>query len=162
MKFLKSKIVLALALAITGTASAGTNSTPFNVSADVIKECAIDGGNLVFADTGLLLQNVDATANIQIECTGALPYTLKNNGSYQTSWARSPTGKAFALVNGTSNVGFVLYSDATHTTAFAETATIAGTSAGGVQQIPVYGRIFPQDGKPAGAYTAVLPLTLTF
>ena len=162
MKFLKSKIVLALALAITGTATAGTNSTPFNVSADVIKECAIDGGNLVFADTGLLLQNVDATANIQIECTGALPYTLKNNGTYFTGFPGSPTGKAFQLTSGSNNIGFILYSDATHTTAFADTATIAGTSVGGVEQIPVYGRIFPQGGKPAGAYTAVLPLTLTF
>ena len=161
MKFLKSKIVLALAIAITGTATAGTNSTPFNVSADVIKECAIDGGNLVFADTGLLLQNVDATANIQIECTGVLPYTLKNNGTYYSD-AASPIGNSFELLSGSNRIGFLLYSDASHTTAFAGAATIAGTSTGGVEQIPVYGRIYSQAGKPAGAYTAVLPLTLTF
>ena len=160
---IKSLLVAVLALAASGSAFAGSNSTTFTVQADVVKECAVDGGNLVFPNSGLLTTNIDATANIQIECTGAVPYTLKNNGNYTTGVPLgSPTGKAFALTKPGFAVGFSLYSDASRTTEFADTALISGTSTGGVQQIPVYGRIYTQNSQPAGVYTAVLPLVLTF
>lgn len=153
---------LALAFVASGSAIAGSNSSTFEVQADVIKECAVDGGNLVFPNTGLLTANVDATANVQIECTGVVPYTLKNNGTYYSGVVESPTGKAHGMTNGSNEVFFLLYSDATHTTQFAETALISGTSTGGVQQIPVYGRIFPQPSRVAGTYSSVLPMVLTF
>lgn len=160
---IKSLLVAALALAASGSAFAGSNSTTFTVQADVVKECAIDGGNLVFPNSGLLTTNIDATANIQIECTGAVPYTLKNNATYYASVPGSPIGRGFQL-NGPNSkaIYFLLYSDASRSTAFAETTLISGTSTGGVEQIPVYGRIFPQASQPAGVYSLVMPLTLTF
>ena len=159
---IKSLLVAVLALAASGSAFAGSNSTTFTVQADVIKECAVDGGNLVFPNSGLLTTNIDATANIQIECTGAVPYTLKNNATYFGGVVGSPDGRGFELRNGSNAIYFSLHSDASRTTAFAEATLISGTSTGGVEQIPVYGRIFPQASAPAGVYSLVMPLTLTF
>ena len=165
MKTKLSLALAALALTLSGSAFAGTNSTPFTVQADVVKECAVDGGNLVFPNTSLLLANVDATANIQIECTGAVPYSLAISAGNYTSGAPvgSPSGKAYQMTAGSAKfIGYVLYSDASHTTEFNPLAPIAGTSTGGVQQIPVYGRIYVQASKIAGTYTGSEVLTLTY
>lgn len=162
---IKSLLVAVLALAAPGSAFAGSNSTTFTVQADVIKECAVDGGNLVFPNSGLLTTNIDATANIQIECTGAMPYTLNlsNAGDYNAIYASgSPTGKSFSMLNGGNRIGYLIYSDASRTTVLDGVTPISGTSTGGVQQIPVYGRIYAQDSKPAGVYNQALGLTLTF
>lgn len=162
---IKSLLVAVLALAASGSAFAGSNSTTFTVQADVVKECAIDGGNLTFPTSGLLTTSIDAVANVQIECTGAVPYTLSTNAADYTAIyaAGSPTGKSYVMGNGTSyKIGYLLYSDASRTTVLDGVAAISGTSTGGVQQIPVYGRIYAQTSKPAGVYTQALPLTLTF
>lgn len=159
---MKTPLVLALALglAASGSAFAGSNSTTFQVDATVIKECAIDGGNLVFPNTSLLTANVDATVNIQIECTGAVPYTLaptKAQGNY------SEIGLSYGLQSGSDWIGYRLYTDASRTTEFAPSAgTITGTSTGGVEQIPVYARIPAQTSQPAGVYSDVVSLSLTF
>lgn len=161
---IKSLLVAVLALAASGSAFAGSNSTTFTVQADVVKECAVDGGNLTFPASGLLTGNIDAIANVQIECTGAVPYTLNTSAAdYVTlAPAGSPNGKAYTMINGATRIGYLLYADASRTVLMDGVTPISGTSTGGVQQIPIYGRIYPQASRAAGVYTQALPLTLTF
>lgn len=158
MKFsntLKSSLSAALlgfaALGMTSTsAAAQTNpaTTTFGVSATVLKDCTVSATALAFGNyTGVVNTN---TSTVTVTCSKSTTYTVGLNAGTSTG----ATVSTRQMVNGVNTLGYGLYSDATWTTNWGNTAAtnwVSGTGTGAAQALTVYGQI------PAGQY--VTPAT---
>jgi spore coat protein U-like protein len=164
MTKLKS-LALAVALAATGvgTAQAGTASTTFDVNMEIVSDCSIQADNMVFPQTGLLTNNVDATSQLHIWCTAATPYLI-----------RLGNGEPREMVNGSGAViTYDLYQDVSRSIKWGILGggtsgpyqlgqALAGTSTGGNESITVYGRVGPQTSVLADNYSQTMNAQIDF
>lgn len=165
MKHIFYSLIAFSALA-TGAAQAGSSSGAFNVNATVTAGCEIVGGSIVFPDTGLLgaagtPEAARAAGTVQLNCTGAIPFTIQAG----TSGALSDVD-----LTGPSNnaVRVALYADNGYTqkmtTGSASAPDITGTSAGGAENITIYGEAYRYGVRfPApGLYSGAAALSVVF
>ncbi|KAA0970605.1 spore coat U domain-containing protein [Aureimonas fodinaquatilis] len=149
--------------AIASQASAQTSTATLNVTLTIEGECTIGGGTLAFPTSGVLTANVDADTTISVQCTSGTPYTIELNGG--TGAGGTPTTRL--LTSGAGGVvTYSLFTDAARTTVWGTTAEgtpLAGTGTGGIDTVPVYGRVPPQATAPAaGVYTDVVTATIIY
>lgn len=160
MKSIRS-LALASAVALTalsGSASAATSTGNLNASVTIGDDCLATASTLNFGNIGLLRANKDAQTNVSVQCTSALPYSIK---IFDAADAAATT---FAMKNGAEDISFQLFSDASRTVAWDSTNAMTGTapSTGAPFNLVLYGRIPPQAAAPEGYYAANMRVQIDF
>jgi spore coat protein U domain-containing protein, fimbrial subunit CupE1/2/3/6 len=146
-----------------GASHAGTATTTFGVSAQIVATCTINSAStLNFGNSiGVLSANVPGTSTIQVTCTNSTAYSIgldAGTGSGATVAVRK-------LTSGGATVNYSLYSDSGHNTVWGNTPptdTVAGTGNGTAQSFTVYGQIPPQTTPAPGTYTDTITVTVTY
>lgn len=151
---LKHSLLTAALLAVVATsAHAGQAITTFDVSVEVVSDCSIQADDLTFPQVGLLTNNVDASSNLQIYCTAAVPYNIE----------MAAGAGGFQLVNGAGDdINYALYQDAARSIVWDHVSVMNGTSVGGIENFTVYGRIPPQPSVLADTYTQTMTAAINF
>lgn len=124
--------------------------------------CSITANAMAFGSVASTLQNVDRSTSISATCSAATLFTLALDGG-QGGSLTSPTNREMRH-NG-NTLWYGLYSDGAYTLAWGATAgldLVSGSGTGSSVAIPVYGRIQPQTTPPAGLYTDVVIVTITY
>jgi len=154
MKKLIVVTMLVALVAMSGVAMAATATGSLNVTAAVTPSCRVTGttainfGSYDPTDTS----PKDAAGDFTFRCTKGTAYNLYITGTRQ-------------MTDGTNNLGFEIYSDATRTTAYpsALAGAISGTSANNAANTQnLYGRISAEQDVPAGAYSKSLTVTVEY
>jgi len=166
MKLNKLALAATFVLLSAG-AQAATSTNTFNVSTNVTASCAVSGADLTFADIDPLANAstaTDGTSTISVTCSNTTPYNIglsAGGGAGSTVSTRKMTH-----TDGTSTLGYALYSDSGRTTNWGETVdtdTVAGTGTGAVQNLTVYGQIASgQQTAKVGAYSDIVTVTVTY
>lgn len=142
---------------------AASVSAQFNVTATVLKNCAVSASDLAFGNyTAGSGSPVTATTTVSVTCTQALAYTVALDGGQTSSdvTARAMTDGA------THNLTYGLYTTNAYSTVWGDgsagTATVAGTGNGAAQALTVYGRIPASQFVAAGSYTDRVTVTVNY
>lgn len=164
---LKRKIWLAgasgaVALAMTAAADAATTTSTFTAQIVIQANCVINSTNtLDFGTSGVITANIDAQADISVQCTNTTAYDVgldAGNGASGTIATRT-------MENGAAAVNYQMYSDAGRTTNWGNTVgtdTVSGVGTGAAVTHTVYGRVPPQATPAPGTYTDTVTVTVTF
>jgi len=147
----------------THTASAGTATTSFAVSATVINNCIVTATPLAFGSYDpTSTSNTPGTNTIGVTCTNANAYTVALNGgttSGGTITQRKMTNGASATLN------YNIYQDAGHSTLWGDGttgSTLSATGSGVLQNYTAYGLIPNSQSTIAGSFTDTITTTITF
>jgi spore coat protein U-like protein len=162
----KRTCALAALLLLPGASFAGTATTTFSVQMTVAASCAIvSAPTLTFSSpTNAFTANVDATSQIQVQCTNTTPYNVGLDAG-AGSGATVTTRKMTVTGGGTTTISYSLYSDINHTTVWGTTVgtnTVSQTGNGQSQSFTVYGRVPPQTAQAPGTYTDTINITVTY
>lgn len=132
----------------------------FTGSATVLGNCTVAAADIGFGSQGLLTANIDQTGTVSVTCTAGTTYNVGLDDGHQNA---GPTGRAMAL--GGNKVGYGLYRDAARSLVWGSTIgtnTLGGTGSGAAQNLTVYARVPPQATPPAGTYSDVIVVTITY
>jgi spore coat protein U-like protein len=132
----------------------------FTGSASVFSNCLVSAADIGFGSQGLLTANIDQTGAISVTCTAGTTYNVGLDDGHQNA---GPTGRAMAL--GGNKVGYGLYRDGSRSQVWGSTIatnTVGGTGTGAAQNLTVYARVPPQVTPPAGTYSDVIVVTITY
>jgi spore coat protein U-like protein len=142
---------------------AASASSQFNVTATVLKNCAVSSSDLAFGDyTAGSGSPVTASTTVSVTCTAALAYTIALDGGQTTSDVT-----ARAMTDGAShNLSYGLYTTNAYGTVWGDgtggSSTVAGTGNGAAQAVTVYGRIAAAQFVAAGSYTDRVTVTVNY
>lgn len=161
--------VLAAAVVAAGLAvqpfqaaqASGSVNADMNVKIEIQNACEITTApsDLDFGTAGPLTANVDNTATFAVTCTDLAPYEIFMGAGQHAS------GGSNRMTDGTNFVNYALYQDSGRTKPWGSTSgtdTETATGNGTSQSFTVYGRVPPQTTPPAGAYSDVVAVTVTF
>ena len=155
-------LLLVLAGSIpVGPAAAATATTTFQVTTNVNAVCTISATDLDFPDYDTMVQ-VDGESEIQLTCTNSAQWNVGlDAGTFPaaTVTTRAMTGPVGFHVN------YGLFTDPTRTTNWGNTVgtdTVSGAGNGGIEILPVYGRIPAAQNPAVGGYTDTITATITF
>lgn len=160
--------VLGLTALAWPSAQAASATAPFQVTATVLKACAMTTPSTL-AFSSYLPSNPSALTNsttFNITCTFGTTYSLgisAGAGTGATTTARkmtSPTG-----VTGSNTLNYGLYTDTGHTANWDNATTASGyTATGAAQAYTVYGSVSPgqYQAAPGTDYADTVTLTLTY
>lgn len=162
---------LVLALAVFAAAApvsldAATSST-FLVNATIQAGCLVVGGvtnygNLAFGTVSALSTSAVTTqlsgTTVTLQCTPGVTLTMKIGGGQNNNGSRN-----LKLGTGSNLVAYQLYSDAAFSQVLGidQTVTVSYSDPTAIK-LPVYARAQLTGTLPAGSYTDVLQVTLTF
>ena len=155
-----------IAVASMAPAHAGSASGSLQVTATVLSACAVTGGVLPFGSVDPVTAPgaVNASATLSVQCTNTTPYTVALDAGLNAGGAANFSARR--LSNGTSTLGYQLYSDSARSIVWgdgtASSATVQGTGSGSAQTLTVYGRIPALGGAAPGAYTDTVTILVTF
>lgn len=141
--------------------SANATQVPFTVRADNSSSCTVSATTLDFGNRGVLDANIDATNQVTVTCSSAVPYTVSLNGG--TAGASDPTQRKMSL--GPTQITYGIYRDAGRSQPWGSTIgtnTVAGTGTGSAQVLTGYGRVPPQTTPAPGTYTDTIVVTVTY
>lgn len=136
---------------------------PFTASASVPNRCTIAAaGNLGFGTRpGLIASPIDHSSTLDFTCTRRTPWNVSlDNG-------RNAAGGSRRMRLGTSNsyVRYELYRDPARSLRWGTTPgsdTASGTGTGAAQSLTVHGRVPGGQAVPAGNYSDVVTVTVTY
>jgi spore coat protein U-like protein len=161
----RNRLFIAASVLAASTASAAiaaTQTTTFQVTANVQAACLINSAdNLDFGAYNRSTRR-DATSDIKVVCTNTTNYDVgldAGTSAGATVTTRKMTGPGGALL------AYNLYSDSSRTTNWGNTVgvdTVAGVGNGNVQALTVYGRVPAGQHPTPGGYTDTITVTLTF
>lgn len=150
-----------LVLAGTSSAFAQTATNTFQSRIVITAECKVQSTQtLDFLSYGVLDANVDASANIGVQCTNTTPYNIGLDGG-----SNGGNTTTRLMLNGGATVGYQMYSNAGRTTNWGDTVgtdTVAATGNGAVQTHTIYGRVAPQTTPAPGTYVDTVTVTVTY
>ncbi|MCM2472240.1 spore coat protein U domain-containing protein [Rhizobium sp. CG5] len=131
----------------------------FTVEARVDANCLIEIEDIDFGTHGIIDQEVTATGGVDVTCTPGTSYSVSMDGGL--TGATNPEQRL--MQSGSDTIAYGLYSDASHSTPWGSASTdlVAGTGAGSVESLPVYGRVEPQSAAP-GQYSDTVVVTITY
>jgi spore coat protein U-like protein len=161
------KLMLFVAsLGFAGAATAGTSTSPMAVSATVSSTCAISAGSMAFgAYDPVAATQVDGSATVSVNCTKGAAAKITLGQGQNAGGGSTDAIPARRMTDGSSFLTYALFSDASRTTVWANTAATGVTynaASSAQQQITVYGRITASQDIPAGSYTDSVVATITF
>lgn len=158
--FTRTALAAAL-LAAAPLAFAATADDTMTVSITIENSCTIAANDLAFGTRNTLATDIDADTTVDIVCTGAGPLTIAFTAGAGTAATFASRKMTDAISSDT--IDYTLYSDAARTQVLGGTTVISGTSTGGTDSFPVYGRVFGgQDPKTVGSYGDTVTATVTF
>ncbi|MCU0820513.1 MAG: spore coat U domain-containing protein [Beijerinckiaceae bacterium] len=134
--------------------------TTFTVSAVVPNRCLVTGNALAFGAVNALATQVDATTNLSVTCSTALPFNIGMGAGLNSL---GPTARRMAA--GGSFINYLVYRDAARTAVWGATIgtnTFSGTGTGATVSVPVYGRVPVQTTPPPGTYSDTVVITVTY
>jgi spore coat protein U-like protein len=158
-----SGILAAFLVCAASPAWAASVSSQFNVTATVLKNCAVSASDLAFGDYNASSGSpVTASTTVSVTCTAALAYTVALDGGQTTN-----NVIARAMTDGAShNLSYGLYITNGYGTVWGDgsagTSTVAGTGNGAAQAVTVYGRIPASQFVAAGSYTDRVTVTVNY
>lgn len=138
--------------------------TPITVKIAVQHSCTVSPATLAFGNyTSEASAALDAVVNIHVTCTNTTSYKVGLDaglGPFATVSIRKMTA-------GSSALNYSLYQNAGRTiiwgnTTTGTTNTVSGTGTGTPQQLPVYGRVFPEQVVTAGTYNDRVTIMIYF
>ncbi len=139
----------------------GTLSWPFAMNATVPAKCTVATASLNFGAPTALTANIDASTNLSVACSNALPYQIQlGPGGFATA---TPTTRR--MTKGAEFVTYALYRNAARTQVWGWTLgtnTFSGTGTGLTVSLPVYGRVPTQATPTPGAYTDAVVITVNY
>ncbi|MES2484028.1 MAG: spore coat protein U domain-containing protein [Pseudomonadota bacterium] len=152
---------VAVAAALAAAPSIAAQATAnLNAEATVVNTCTINGATMNFASLTFQSPTTTQTANIDFRCTKDLAATIEPQ-----SGANYAAGNAWRLrpASGPAFVNFTLFRD-DGTTAFEPGSGVAVTGTGNVETLSIKGTVqaFATVDAPAGLYTAIVPLVITY
>ena len=119
----------------------GISTTTFNTTASVAAQCNVSAANLSFGAVNPLSTQVDAAANLTVDCTKNSVYTVGLDAGVTTG----ATIAQRLMVTGADTMKYNLYTDSARLTVWGNSAGswVTGTGAGLAiaQTLPVYGRV---------------------
>ena len=164
-RLLKAVVVCSAALVCSASWSA-TASTTFQVTATVLSSCTVAGTTLNFGsniDPIAATVPLDSTSTLTVACSNTTPYTVALSAGANAGGATNFTSRA--IKNGTSTLGYQLYTDSARTTVWGNgtsSSTVPGTGSGSNQSLSIYGRLPSLTGAIPGSYTDTVTVTITY
>ena len=143
------------ALASNG-ADAATATANLTVQAVITGGCTINAATMDFGSQVLPTATVNVTTPVIVNCTTSVPYNLGINGTVGSRTMSGSSGGSLA---------FEIYVDAGHTTPIDNpggTNVISSTGTGANQTINIFGQLLPQAAPPAGTFTNINLMTVTY
>lgn len=151
------------ALALATPVLAQTVTDDMNVQIVIEDECmALVANDLDFGTHGVLDAAVDATTTLEFACTEDTAYNIgldAGDAAGATVTARAMTSTAG------DTVGYSLYQDGARSVNWGNTVdtdTFEGVGTGSQETVTVYGQVPAQATPPAGTYTDIVQVTLTY
>lgn len=142
----------------------GSDTGTIGVSLTIIEECTLVTEALDFGTAGIIDENVDAEADITIECTKHSPYAIGlsaglNAGGTDVTLRKLKNG-------GTDTLNYQLYSDEDFSDVWGHTIgsnTVDGEDATGSDEtFTIYGRVPTHQNAPAGSYSDTITATIWY
>lgn len=120
--------------------------------------CTISPQSVSFGNYDTLdSQPLDGVGNISVQCDAMTSFTISLDSGSGTYSGRQMT-------SGTNVLEYNLYTDASHVSIWGDGSsgtTVVSDSASSAEE-PVYGRIAARQDVPAGTYTDVIVVTVTY
>ncbi|WDU64353.1 spore coat U domain-containing protein [Pseudomonas poae] len=143
---------------------AAVTSASFQVSASIIAGCNVASttyGNLNYGSYSALSTNTVSaglTSALQVQCTPGVTLSMSVDGGKNSS-----SGRRLKLNTGTATVAYQLFSDAglSQVIGIGQSVNVAYSNANNIT-LPIYGRVVLPGNQPAGTYSDVLQVQLTF
>jgi spore coat protein U-like protein len=145
---------------------AAVTSTSFQVSASVVAGCLVVGGvsnygSLNFgSQSALSTSTVTAslTSGVQLQCTPGVTLSMSVDGGQNSS-----SGRFMKLSGGTAQVAYQLFRDSgfSQSLGISQSVNVAYSDANNIR-LPIYGRVVLPGNRPAGTYSDVVQVQLTF
>ena len=153
--------LLALALSsslFAGAAFAATDDDQFTVSITIDNVCTVSVADMNFNTQTDITSSVTATANGNVDCTGAGPWAV----DFSTGGSGGFASRRMA--NGSNNIQYNLYRNSGHTDVLGDgttggTVVLNGTGDNG---FTIYGQTVANQTPPTGTYTDTITATVTF
>ena len=159
------RLLLAASLAsLAAPSMAGSVSTTFGVSANVLETCStVTATALAFGDYDPLNgADKDSTSTIDVTCSNGTPFTIKLDGGMHSD----PQGRHMQRDGGAETLHYDLFSDAARTQVWGNGTVgdvVSGTGTGVVVQETVYGRVHGgQNEKPTGTYSDTITVNVDY
>ncbi len=143
--------------------SARATRAPFVVRVQNNSSCNVSTTDMDFGNQTSLAVDRTAINSIAVTCTPGVQYTVgMSNGS---SGGTSPINRLMAKPATTQKITYGIYRNAARTQQWGATIgtnTTAGVGTGVTQNYTAYGRIPAQTTPPAGSYSDVVVVTVTY
>jgi spore coat protein U-like protein len=134
----------------------------FIVSANVLNKCTVTASPLNFGNSvGVLTSEVVATTTLGAQCSNTTLYNVGLDAGQNSGGDIN----ARKMTLGANSIGYQLYQDPARTVVWGNTVgtnTVSGTGSGNTQNLTVYGKVPAQLTPPAGTYTDVIVVTVTY
>ncbi len=153
---------LTVTFAFDATLHNFTGSGSMSATASVAGGCTISAGSMNFGNLGLALATTSTyqTATLSYTCSsGASAKITLDQGQNGTGTLSAPVRR---MKSGTNYLGYQLYSNSGYTTVWDGVTGITIVGTGSTQTSTVYGKVPAQTPPPAGTYTDVVTVTITF
>lgn len=170
IKFKKTLLAAAVLAAGSFALSAQAATVTANMGVKIVIQNACDvtttaPTDLDFGTHGVLntVFNETTAGGITVACTTGATYNIGLSAGANPSTAADINTRR--MINGTSYVGYQLYTSAARTTAWGNTVgtnTVASTGTGTAQTFQVYGKVPVQTTPAAGTYTDTVLVTVTY
>jgi spore coat protein U-like protein len=134
---------------------------PFQVKANVINDCNINVGSLVFPNSNLLTSDLRTTSNLSVQCSKNTAYKISFSAGYSTSMSARKmknTGTAETVSYQLSNT----LDGASLGDGSGGTVSLGGTGDGTTLNQLVYGRVPSQTTPSPGDYKDTITATVVF
>ncbi|QXI30364.1 Csu type fimbrial protein [Pseudomonas vanderleydeniana] len=145
---------------------AAVTGTTFQVSASVVPGCLVVGGVSnygslnygSFAALSTSPASTSLTSGVQLQCTPGVALTMSVDGGQNNA-----SGRHLKLSSGTSLLAYQLYSDIglSQTVGVGQNINVAYSNPNNIT-LPLYGRVLLPGNLPAGTYSDVLQVQLSW
>ncbi len=141
-------------------------SANFQVSASVVAGCLVTGGvsnygTLNFGSNSAISTSTLTTAlasGIQLQCTPGVALSMRVDGGQNNS-----NGRHMKLNNGSAQVAYQLFMDPgfNQSLGISQSVNVAYSDANNIR-LPIYGQVVLPGDQPAGTYSDVLQVQLSW
>ncbi|NWA26027.1 spore coat protein U domain-containing protein [Pseudomonas gingeri] len=145
---------------------AAVTSSSFQVSASIVAGCLVVGGgsnygNLNYGSYSALSTSTvstSLTSGVQLQCTPGVTLNMSVDGGQNNS-----SGRHMKLGSGSAQLAYQLFSDAglSQSLGISQSVSVAYSNANNIS-LPLYGRVVLPGNQPAGTYSDVLQVQLSW
>ncbi|MFZ3483368.1 spore coat U domain-containing protein [Sphingomonas sp. 3-13AW] len=129
-----------------------------SVTANVVEGCTLGTiGDIDFGELAGLQERIDAAGSVQLVCPLGRGWTLSFDGGRHASGGERRMQRAEGDL-----IAYGLYRDSSRSSPIEIDGALSGTGTGGVDTVPVYGRVEIGDLPPTGQYSDFIVVTLGF